>query len=239
MKGAPDGDTWGAHRMGIHGGAQLCAPLNQFGRCAVADISRAPCRYVCGSLIYSGALSDAPTTCVARHGMAHRCGDPWWAHSSAPLSINRAGAPSPIYRGHPVPSSDDHDAPPPITATPKPVIARPSAPPRSGKARPCHRITSADGSAISPCGSATIVGQYPTETARRHKPIHVPRVHRRHGVTWGWGEFRVPCRYVCGSLIYPGRSFGRPYDMGGPSWHGAHCIKMNAHHRFAQKRIFT
>jgi hypothetical protein len=97
----------------------------------------------------------------------------------------------PDISGRPVPFGDDHDAPPPITATPKPIVARPSASPRSGKARPCHKITAADGCAISPCVSATIVCRYPTETARRHQSIHVPRAYRRHAVTWGWGESRA------------------------------------------------
>ena len=46
-----------------------------------------------------------------------------WAHSCAPLSINRAGAPpiqSPIYPGALFHPATHHDAPPPITATPTP-----------------------------------------------------------------------------------------------------------------------
>ena len=115
-----------------------------------------------------------------------------WAHSCAPLSISLAGAPSPIYPGRPVPFGDASRCAATYHRHPKTrhcMAIRPTlwwqGTSRSGKARPCHRITAADGCAISPCGSATIIFQYPTETACRHQPIHIPRVHRRHAVTWG------------------------------------------------------
>ena len=103
-----------------------------------------------------GALSDALTTgsprTIQRRITMRRYRSPTSRHTGPwpiqrRITMRRHPSPPPRHR----PTSPRH-----------PVIAWPSAPPCGGKARPCHRITSADGRAILLCRSAIIVIQVET-----------------------------------------------------------------------------